>query len=109
MGEAIARRQIPKVLLLNGSHDRETSAGLDHGGLMAATDVVRAICSALNRQFGRTGPPLQHLPGTYITTLLYPRDGAIPVDRESLSAMGIRSAWLRILVRYVCMQHDKEF
>ena len=43
----VASRSVPKILLLNGSHDRETSAGLQHGSLMRADDVVRAVVSVL--------------------------------------------------------------
>eukprot|EP00897_Mesotaenium_endlicherianum_P000001 jgi/Mesen1/10000/ME000072S09413 len=42
VGEAIASRKCPKILLLNGTHDRET-------GGMSAADCVRAITDALNR------------------------------------------------------------
>ena len=83
---------MPKVLLLNGSHDRETSAGLEHGGLMAAADVVKAICSALNRDHNRHGAGLRHAPSAYVTAMLVPRGGAIAVDLTSLAAIGIRCA-----------------
>ena len=92
VGEAIAGREVPKVLLLNGSHDRETSAGLKHGGLMAAADVVKAICSALNRDHDRNGAGLRNAPSAYVTAMLVPRGGAIAVDRTSLAAIGIRCA-----------------
>ncbi|CAI5509269.1 unnamed protein product [Closterium sp. Naga37s-1] len=45
VGEAIAARACPKVLVLNGSVDRETAG-------MAASDFVLAICNCLNRTFG---------------------------------------------------------
>ena len=42
--EAIAARQgIPKVLLLNGSHDRETSVRSGSTGGMTAVDIVHAV------------------------------------------------------------------
>lgn len=36
VGEAVADRECPKVLLLNGCHDRETSLCLNHEGPMHA-------------------------------------------------------------------------
>lgn len=42
--EAIAARQgVPKVLLLNGSHDRETSTSAGGEGGMTAADIVQAV------------------------------------------------------------------
>ncbi len=48
VGEAIADRQAAKVLLLNGSHDRETGtsadpSGADVPGGMSAREVVQAV------------------------------------------------------------------
>ncbi|CAL5397420.1 unnamed protein product [Camellia sinensis] len=45
IGEIIASRSCPKVLLLNGIHDRETS------GFSTAV-FVTAIADALNRTYG---------------------------------------------------------
>lgn len=53
VGEQIAGRHIPKVFLLNGSHDRETSASKSTAGPMTACDVVLAVCDALNRRHGK--------------------------------------------------------
>lgn len=92
VGEMIARRDVPKVLLLNGSHDRETSAALDHGGLMAASDVVKAICSALNREYGRPEARLEYPTSAYVTAVLAPKGGSIVVDKESLVNLGVRCA-----------------
>ena len=42
--EAIAARQgAPKLLLLNGSHDRETGTVASGEGGMSAADVVQAV------------------------------------------------------------------
>jgi hypothetical protein len=42
--EALAARQgTPKVLLLNGSHDRETSMRSGSRGGMTAVDIVQAV------------------------------------------------------------------
>lgn len=70
MGEQIAQIQRPKILLLNGSVDRET-AGMD------ATAVVRAVTAALNRTHSaRSGSSLNHAPSTYITAVLAPKGSA---------------------------------
>ncbi|KAF6254393.1 UPF0052-domain-containing protein [Scenedesmus sp. NREL 46B-D3] len=89
VGEAIAARtDIPKVLLLNGSHDRETSCCGSHGGSMRASDVVQAITDALNRR--RTGrSPLRNPPSAYVTTLLVPCGGEIEVDETALELLGV--------------------
>jgi hypothetical protein len=42
-----------QVLLLNGSHDRETSTSGFHSGAMRASDVVTAVTDALNRRRSR--------------------------------------------------------
>lgn len=90
VGETIARRHVPKILLLNGSHDRETSVSLEHGGLMTAKDIVKAVSAALNRDYGRLSLQLQHPTSAYVTALLVPKGGAIDVNREDLAALGIR-------------------
>ena len=83
IGEAIADIQRPKIALLNGSLDRETTG-------MTATDVVRAITAALNRTHSsRERGALEHPPSAYITTLLAPTDGEIAIDWEELQALGI--------------------
>uniref|UniRef100_A0A383VTG3 Uncharacterized protein n=1 Tax=Tetradesmus obliquus TaxID=3088 RepID=A0A383VTG3_TETOB len=117
VGEAIAARSdIPKVLLLNGCHDRETSCCGSHGGPMRASDVVTAITDALNRRRSRahslqgssglaasfaaanpgsrTTPaavrgPLRNPPSAYVTTLLVPRGGEIEVDHTALELLGV--------------------
>ncbi len=90
MGEIIARRDIPKILLLNGSHDRETSMSMDHGDLMTARDIVKAVTSALNRDFGRLSLQLHNSTSTYITAVFTPKAGAIEIDQSELAALGIR-------------------
>jgi len=83
MGEQIAQIQRPKILLLNGSVDRET-AGMD------ATAVVRAVTAALNRTHSaRSGSSLNHAPSTYITAVLAPKGGGIPINMQELHEMGI--------------------
>ncbi|CAK0784396.1 hypothetical protein CVIRNUC_007600 [Coccomyxa viridis] len=90
VGEKIAERQIPKIFLLNGSHDRETSASKSTAGPMTACDVVLALCDALNRRHAKAGQPLDNPPDAYITALLVPKGGAIAIDTASLEAIGIR-------------------
>jgi hypothetical protein len=95
-----------QVLLLNGSHDRETSCCGSHGGSMRASDVVQAITDALNRRRSRAPSlqgqtlaqpssrtpargPLRNPPSAYVTTLLVPRGGEIEVDQTALELLGV--------------------
>ncbi|XP_010540505.1 PREDICTED: uncharacterized protein YNL011C isoform X2 [Tarenaya hassleriana] len=82
IGEIISSRSCRKVLLLNGTHDRETSG-------FTASCFVSAITDALNRAHGDPNIRLNNPPGHYINTLLVPRDGEIPVDLDRLSEQGI--------------------
>ncbi|XP_056175671.1 uncharacterized protein YNL011C isoform X1 [Syzygium oleosum] len=82
IGEIISSRTCPKVLLMNGSYDRETSG-------FSASCFVTAITDALNRTYGNSNNSLENLPSQYINTLFVPKDGAIPVDIENLAAHGI--------------------
>ncbi|XP_020597916.1 uncharacterized protein YNL011C isoform X2 [Phalaenopsis equestris] len=88
IGEIIASRSIPKVLLLNGSHDRETTG-------LSASDFVTAITDALNRTYGEPYKCLQNYPSDYINALLVPKDGQVPVDFECLDAQGISNVHSR--------------
>jgi 2-phospho-L-lactate transferase/gluconeogenesis factor (CofD/UPF0052 family) len=106
VGEMIAdlNDRVPKVLLLNGSPDRETRG-------MHAVDYVRAITTALNRddspprdrRWWRRRHPSQneslgiqrgltYPPHAYVTVLFYPRgvDADIHVDRDELARLGVR-------------------
>ena len=72
VGERIAVRRVPKIFLLNGSHDRETSAGRgSEGGPMSALDVVLAVCDALNRHHGKARHPIILYCACVIMHLLY--------------------------------------
>ncbi|XP_043699134.1 putative gluconeogenesis factor isoform X2 [Telopea speciosissima] len=82
IAEIISLRSCPKVLLLNGSHDRETSG-------FSASCFVTAITDALNRKYGEPQNCLNNRPSEYINALLVPKDGEIPVDTNSLAAQGI--------------------
>ena len=90
VGEAIANRTCPKVLLLNGGTDRETSSCPAHAGPMAASDVVLAITDALNRRgasskAGRLGHPA----GKYVSAVVVPLGGEIVVDVDVLHEIGV--------------------
>ncbi|KAK2970995.1 hypothetical protein RJ640_017324, partial [Escallonia rubra] len=82
VGEIISSRSCPKVLLLNSTHDRETSG-------FSASCFVTAISDALNRTYGDLHNCLQNPPSQYVNTLLVPKDGQVPVDIECLAAQGI--------------------
>ncbi|XP_050367904.1 uncharacterized protein YNL011C [Argentina anserina] len=82
IGEIISSRSCPKVLLLNGTHDRETSG-------FSASLFVTAITDALNRTYGGPNNCLKNLPSHYINTLLVPKDGEIPVNVQCLADQGI--------------------
>lgn len=88
VGEAVAARAVPKILLLNGSHDRETSACLRHPGPMTATDFVRAVSSALNREGGRGSQLLNHA-SAYVNIVMVPEGSGIAVDEDELAALGV--------------------
>ncbi|PIN13050.1 hypothetical protein CDL12_14333 [Handroanthus impetiginosus] len=82
IGETISSRSCPKVLLLNGTHDRETSG-------FTASCFVTAITDALNRTYGDPHNCLKNPPSQYINTILVPKDGRIPIDMDDLAAQGI--------------------
>ncbi|RZC71705.1 hypothetical protein C5167_034880, partial [Papaver somniferum] len=90
----------PKVFLLNGSHDRETS-GLSISGF------ITAIADALNRTFrdpqNCMKNPIGSNMGTssrYVIALLVPKDGQIPVDVQSLSKQGIFQVLLYFVLNF---------
>ncbi|GKA45826.1 maternal effect embryo arrest 18 [Tanacetum coccineum] len=82
VGEIISSRSCAKVLLLNGTYDRETSG-------FSASCFVTAITDALNRTYGHLNNSLKNNPSQYINTIFVPKDGQIPVDIKSLAAQGI--------------------
>ncbi|MEW5302902.1 MAG: hypothetical protein WDW36_005641 [Sanguina aurantia] len=61
-----------------------------HEGPMTAADMVQAVCDALNRRRNRKGQRLRFRPPAYVTGLLVPRGGAIPVDMAALNLLGVR-------------------
>jgi len=80
IGDVIANHPGNKMLVLNGSNDRET-----HG--MPAPGFIAAITRALNAgvQSGR-----QHPPKSFITHLIYLEDSQVVLDKEAVEAMGIQ-------------------
>ncbi|DBA73157.1 TPA: hypothetical protein ACH3X2_010091 [Trebouxia sp. C0005] len=88
VGERIAARDVPKIVILNGSHDRETSACMAGPGPMGAADVVLALQDCLNRRY--TDMEL-NLPGdVYVTAMLVPAGGEVHVDKHRLTSLGVR-------------------
>lgn len=58
---------------------------------MKASDMVLAICDALNRTHAPTANrPLSHTPEAYVTALIAPQRGEVQVDSEMLRQLGIR-------------------
>lgn len=82
VGEVISQRNCLKVLLLNGSHDRESMG-------MHASDFVTAISDALNRKHGAPQKCLNNKPSAYINVVLAPKEGHVPVDIQNLKAQAI--------------------
>ncbi|XP_010509793.1 PREDICTED: uncharacterized protein YNL011C-like [Camelina sativa] len=100
VGEIISSRSCRKVLLLNGSQDRETSG-------FTASCFVTAIADALNRTYGDPNIRLKNPPGYYINTLLVPKDGEIVVDLKQLSEQGIND--VRVVESVVDPKHGVLF
>lgn len=82
IGETIASRNCSKILLLNGSHDRETSG-------FSASCFVTAITDALNRTYGNPSNSLSNPPDKYVNTIFVPRNSEIPADLDALRSQGI--------------------
>ena len=87
IGERIAARDVPKIAILNGSHDRETSACLAHEGPMDAADIVLALQHSLNRR--HTDSELNWDKHAFVTAMLVPHDGEIHVDKARLRSFGV--------------------
>ena len=82
MGSAIAARSVPKILLLNGSTDRETRAvGMEFGAL----DFVRAIADACDSSRGKRGAC-----SDYVTHVIHLHGEGTPrVEKEELAKLGV--------------------
>lgn len=83
VGSAIASRCVPKVLLLNGTTDRETRAvGMEFG----ARDFVKAIADACDSSRGEKGTW-----SDYVTHVVHLRgDGTPSVETEELAGVGVK-------------------
>jgi 2-phospho-L-lactate transferase/gluconeogenesis factor (CofD/UPF0052 family) len=77
VGEEIAQKDCPKILILNADHDRET-----HG--MNALAFIAAIRNALNR-YGT----LNFQVSDYVNALVVMEGTTIPIDEDELRKMGI--------------------
>jgi 2-phospho-L-lactate transferase/gluconeogenesis factor (CofD/UPF0052 family) len=77
VGETIAQKSGPKILLLNGCNDRETHA-------LSASEFVEHLVRSLNR-YGK----LQYAPLDYVTHLIAVEDGSIALDEETIKKQGI--------------------
>ena len=91
VGEEIAASRAPKILMLNGYADRETQRGPGEPP-MTASDVVRAVVRALNRE--ASASPLAHPASTYVDVLLYPSGcdaHGVAIDHAALRELGVRA------------------
>lgn len=88
VGEAIATGPAQaKILLLNGSLDRESGPSWHP---LDAMDFVRAIAKASNGSRGAAGKERPFAPSRFVTHLVYLEGtGAPAVDRQALLAAGI--------------------
>lgn len=84
VGSAIAERVVPKILILNGTTDRETRAvGMEFG----AREFVRAIVDACDSSRVETGNCTD-----YVTHVIHLHGEGTPrVESEELREMGVRS------------------
>ncbi|CAG9463252.1 unnamed protein product [Pedinophyceae sp. YPF-701] len=92
VGEEIAAREgVPKIMVLNGGPDREStySGTLGAPVEMTAADIVDALICAMNRRNATKGAT-DHAPSKYVTCVVVPRGGGIRVDVDRLAAMGVR-------------------
>ncbi|KAI3436021.1 hypothetical protein D9Q98_002078 [Chlorella vulgaris] len=90
VGECIAAATVPKIFLLNGALDRETSRCPSHDGPMTASDMVQAAADALNRKSSKRTHRLGFPPSVYVTAVLLPAGGPVEVDRAALQHMGVQ-------------------
>ncbi|EFN50692.1 hypothetical protein CHLNCDRAFT_8355, partial [Chlorella variabilis] len=90
VGECIAAAAVPKIFMLNGALDRETSCCPQHSGPMTAADMVQATADALNRRASKRTHRLGFPPSVYVTAVLVPAGSPIAVDCASLERLGVR-------------------
>ncbi|CCH46586.1 hypothetical protein BN7_6179 [Wickerhamomyces ciferrii] len=81
IGMSIFKSKSPKILLLNGNHDRETS-GLD------AFDFILTICKAVNYSISDEAVKLNYT--DIITHLMFMENPEIKVRQDDIEAVGIK-------------------
>lgn len=90
VGECIAATNVPKIFLLNGAIDRETSCCSSNAGPLTAADMVQAAADALNRRASKRTHRLAFPPSVYVTAVLVPAGSPVVVDRPALERLGVR-------------------
>jgi 2-phospho-L-lactate transferase/gluconeogenesis factor (CofD/UPF0052 family) len=80
MGACIANSNSKKIIMLNGSLDRET-------GNMTASEIVQAIVDALNMRY--TSLETSYSVANFVTDVVAPRNGGIVLDLDKLAQMGV--------------------
>jgi len=88
VGETIAKRNCPKILLFNGSVDRETSG-------MSAADYILAIVDALNRK--HTEYTIDFHVSEYVTHILTPDGGQFFVDDDAIKVAQLTRDKVRVV------------
>ena len=88
VGETIAKRNCPKILLFNGSVDRETSG-------MSAADYILAIVDALNRK--HTEYAIDFHVSEYVTHILTPDGGQFFVDDDAIKVAQLTRDKVRVV------------
>ncbi|MCJ1442197.1 MAG: hypothetical protein MMC23_002690 [Stictis urceolatum] len=91
IGEALAMAKGVrfKILILNGTLDRETGLGLV-GREMGAVDFVGAIARAGEESQGRMGLPSREVWKRYVTHVVYMDGEEVPeVNRKTLAEIGV--------------------
>ncbi|CAN1283732.1 Uncharacterized protein YNL011C [Linum perenne] len=81
IAELMCNRNL-QVLLLNGTHDRETAG-------FSCSCFVTAVTDALNRRYGDPHNCLENPASQYVNTILVPSGAAIPIDIQALNSQGI--------------------
>ncbi|KAI8609189.1 hypothetical protein BC830DRAFT_1071229 [Chytriomyces sp. MP71] len=87
VGSLIAQDFV-KILLLNGTHDRETAGYTALDFILAITDTLNY--SVIAEHGGGEAVRKPYPPRAYITHVLYADDGEVDVDVDRIDALGIR-------------------
>lgn len=97
VGEIIASFKVPKLILMNGSYDRETQYSELNKRVhkMSASEIVQNMADFLNRRYSRpisNGYALDRLTYSiecFFTAILYPHGSNIYIDINALKDLGI--------------------